>query len=98
VCEGCWRAIAPLPAAPLGVDADSLGDVAMLGVGAGSLSEGVAPLGVDADPLGDVATLGVGAGSLSEGVAPLGADESALAVERGDIEAKAATLSAMAET
>jgi len=52
---------------------------------------------VDADPLGDVARLGVGAGSLSEGVAPLGADESALAVERGDIETKAAMPSAMAE-
>ena len=71
----------------------------MLGVGAGSLSEGVAPLGVDAVALGGPVTmLGVGAGSLSEGVASLGADESALAEESGDIETKAATPSAMAET
>jgi len=67
------------------VDADPLGDVATLGVGAGSLSEGVAPLGVGAVPLG-------------ADVAPLGADESARAVERGDIETKAAMPSAMAET
>jgi hypothetical protein len=68
-------------------------------VGAGSLSEGVDAPGVVAVPLdGDVARLGVGAGSLSEGVAPLGADESALAVESGVIETKAATPRAMAET
>jgi len=71
MCEGRWGGVGQLPAAPLGVDAD---------------------------PLGDVATLGVDAGSLSEGVASLGADESALAVERGDIETKAAMPSAMAET
>ena len=52
-------------------------DVATLGVGAGSLSEGVASLGVGAVPLGaDVAPLVVDA-------APLGADKSAPAVERG---------------
>jgi hypothetical protein len=65
-----------------------------------------ASLGVDAVPLGgDVAPLGVGAVPLGADVAPLvadvvplGADESALAVESGDIETKAATPSAMAET
>jgi hypothetical protein len=109
MCDGRWGAVARLGVgagslsegvAPLCVGVVPLGgDVATLGVGAGSLSEGVAPLGVDAVPLdGDVVTLGVGAGSLSEGVAPLGVDESALAVESGDIETKAATPSAMAET
>ena len=73
--------------------------VATLGVGAGSLSEGVPPLGVGAVPLGaDVTTLGVGAGSAREGVSAPGADGSALAAERGDNETKAAMLSAMAET
>ena len=60
------------------------GDSAQPGVGAGSLSEGVAPLGVGAVPFG-------------ADVAPLVADESALAVERGDNETKAAIPSAMAE-
>ena len=74
------------------MDADPLGDVATLGVGAGSLSVGVASLGVGAVLSGaDVAPLVADA-------APLGADESALAVERGDIETKAAMPSAMAET
>ena len=40
----------------------------------------------------------MGAGSLSEGVAASGAGGSALAVESGKIETKAATPSAMAET
>ena len=90
MCEGRWGGVGQLPAA--GVGADPLGDVATLGVGAGSLSEGVASLGVGAVPSGaDVAPLVADA-------APLGADESALAVERGDIETKAAMPSAMAET
>ena len=103
MCDGRWGAVARLGVgagslsegvAPLCVGVVPLGgDVATLGVDAGSLSEGVA---VPLD--GDVVTLGVGAGSLSEGVAPLGADESALAVESDDIETKAATPSAMAET
>ncbi len=84
--------------APLPADADPFGEIAHPGVGAGSLKEGAAPLGAAAEPLGDVATVGVGAGSLSEGVAPPCAEESALAVERGDIETKAAMPSAMAET
>ena len=109
MCDGRWGAVARLGVgagslsegvAPLCVGVVPLGgDVARLGVGAGSLSEGVDPLCVGVVPLGgDVVTLGVGAGSLSEGVAPLGADESALAVESDDIETKAATPSAMAET
>ena len=109
-CEGRWRSVV----ATLGVGAGSLsegvpapgvgavpldGAVATLGVGAGSLSEGVPAPGVGAVPLdGAVATLGVGPGSLSEGVPAPGVDGSALAVERGDIETKAAMLSAMAET
>jgi len=68
------------------------------GVGGGVAQPAASP-GADAVPAdGDVARLGVGAGSLSEGVAPPGAGGSALAVESGTIETKAATPSAMAET